>query len=119
MLSKRLKFFAILIAAGMVLPACIASNRSKFVIAASKSYETSIYRQNCLICHGPEGEGRTLDDGRIVPSLRTGNFKAVTTDAIYKQISDGGNGMTPFNKVLTERELRMMAEFVQRDLRGK
>ncbi len=101
------------------LSACFKSEASKFVIATSKSYETSIYRQNCLICHGPEGEGRTLADGRIVPSLRRGNFKAVTTEAIYKQIAEGGNGMTPFNKVLTERELRMMAEFVQRDLRGK
>ena len=60
-----------------------------------------------------------LDDGRIVPSLRSGQFKAITTDAIYRQIAEGGNGMTPFKKVLTERELRMMAEFVQRDLRGK
>jgi mono/diheme cytochrome c family protein len=78
-----------------------------------------MFRQHCAVCHGPEAEGRMLDDGRIVPSLRTGNFKAITTDAIYKQIADGGNGMTPFRNQLTERELQMMAEFVQRDLRGK
>jgi cytochrome c len=118
-LSKRLKVLAILLFAIFGVSACFKATPNRFVIATSKSYETSIYRQQCLICHGPEGEGRTLDDGRIVPSLRAGQFKAITTDAIYRQIADGGNGMTPFNKVLTERELRMMAEFVQRDLRGK
>lgn len=99
--------------------ACFESEPNTFVISESKSYETSIYRQQCAVCHGPEGEGKTLDDGRIVPSLRSGQFKAITTDAIYKQIVDGGNGMTPFRMQLTERELQLMAEFVQRDLRGK
>lgn len=116
---NRVKAFAVLICAIFGITACFKSGEKKFVIATSKTYETSIYRQQCLICHGPEGEGRTLDDGRVVPSLRSGQFKAVTTDAIYKQIADGGNGMTPFRTQLTERELRLMAEFVQRDLRGQ
>lgn len=99
------------------ISACFESKTNTFVIAESKSYEASIYRQQCAVCHGPEGEGKTLEDGRIVPSLRTGQFKAITSEAIYKQIADGGNGMTPFRAQLTERELRLMTEFVRRDLR--
>jgi cytochrome c len=116
---NRVKAFAILIFIAAAVSACFESKPSAFVIAESKSYETSIYRQQCAICHGPEGEGKTLDDGRIVPSLRSGQFKAITTDAIYKQIADGGNGMTPFRTQLTERELQLMAEFVRRDLRSE
>ena len=26
--------------------------------------------QGCINCHGPEGEGKTLDDGRAIPNLR-------------------------------------------------
>ena len=117
MSKYRIKLFASFLFLVFGISACFESKENAFVIAESKSYETSIYRQQCAVCHGPEGEGKTLDDGRIVPSLRSGHFKAITTDAIYKQIADGGNGMTPFRAQLTERELQLMAEFVRRDLR--
>lgn len=115
----HLKFAIILLFALIPVSACFDSKPGGYVIADSKAYEASLFRQQCAICHGPEAEGRTLDDGRIVPSLRTGDFKMKTEAEIYKQISEGGNGMTPFRSILTERELRMMTQFVQKDLRGK
>lgn len=87
------------------------------VIAQSKSREATIFRQNCAICHGPEADGKTVD-GRIVPSLRSGEFKKKTEDEIYQQLSNGGNGMLSFRQILSERELRMMARFVVQDIRG-
>lgn len=95
-----------------------AENQKSFVIADSKKYEASLFRQNCAICHGPEGEGKTLDDGTRVPSLRTGEFKFKTPAEIEKQIADGGNGMTPFRMMFSQRELNLMSEFVYKDLRG-
>ena len=88
-----------------------------YSIAADKSYESSLFRQNCAICHGPEAQGNILDNGTKVPSLRTGEFKFHTEDEIYKQIANGGNGMTPFRDQLTERELHLMAQFVHDKLR--
>lgn len=76
-----------------------------------------MFRQNCAICHGPEGEGKTLDDGRVTPNIRDGEQKYKTDAAIYDHIANGGNGMVPFRDQLTERELRMMVDFVQKDLR--
>ena len=99
------------------IAACSSSKAQPFVIAESKSYEASIFRANCAICHGPEGNGKTLEDGRVVPSLRAGEFKFKTEDEIYRQISQGGNGMTPFSSQLSERELRLMARFVHDKLR--
>ena len=89
-----------------------------YVIADSKSYEASLFRQHCAICHGPEANGRVLDNSTRVPSLREGEFKATTEAAIYNQISNGGNGMAPFRDQLTQRELQMMTDFVYHDLRG-
>lgn len=89
------------------------------MIAESKSYEASLFRQNCAICHGTEAEGRTLFDGTVVPNLRQGEFKYKTDAQIYQHIADGGNGMVPFKNQLTERELRMMVAFVRKDLRGE
>ena len=118
-ISKPLKLVAAVIAICFGLVACWNSDAKKpFVIAESKSYETSLYRQHCAICHGSEGDGKTLDNGAQVPSLRIGEFKFKTADEIYHQIAEGGNGMTPFKGQLTERELRLMAGFVHKDLRG-
>lgn len=100
------------------LAACFDSGPKKFVIAESKSYEASLFRQNCAICHGPEAMGRTLDNGTVVPSLREPPYKYRTEGEIYDHIANGGNGMTPFRNQLTEREMRLMVEFVRRDLRG-
>ena len=98
--------------------ACFGSGSKRYVIADSKTYEASLFRQHCAICHGPEGEGKTLDDGTKVPSLREGEFKFRTESEIYNQISNGGNGMAPFRDQLTERELKLMTGLVLNDLRG-
>ena len=110
----------LLIVGGFVIfgvAACFDSKPKRYVIANSKSYEASIFRQHCAICHGPEGEGKTLDDGTKVPSLREGDFKFKSEAEIQKQISEGGNGMSPFRDLLTDRELKLMAGFVHNDLR--
>ncbi len=113
----RLKLLITLLFAVFPIVACLDSGPKKFVIAESKAYEASLFRQHCAICHGSEGEGKTLDDGTVVPSLRLGEFKMKTDGEIYKQLAEGGNGMLPFRNQLTERELRLLTEFVRRDLR--
>ena len=115
---RKLKFSAIGLFLLFGLLACVGTNQKGIVIADSKKYEATLFRQNCAICHGAEGEGKTLDDGKQVPSLRSGAHKFVTEAEIHRQISEGGNGMTPFRNQLSEREIRLMAEFVYRELRG-
>jgi mono/diheme cytochrome c family protein len=100
------------------IASCYSLKPLRYNISNSKAYEASLFRQNCAVCHGLEGEGTTLDDGRKIPNLRDGEFKFKTDEEIYKHISEGGNGMTPFRDQLTERELKMMVDFVQNDLRG-
>lgn len=117
MLQIRISlFFAALIVTSF--SSCSAPKPTRYVIAESKAYEASLFRQNCAICHGPEGDGKTLDDGKQIPSLRQGEFKFKTKEEIYRQISQGGNGMTPFRGQLTEREINLMVDFVHDDLRG-
>ena len=116
----RVKLSIVAVFCGVIFAGCFDSKPQKFVIATSKSYEASIFRQQCAICHGPEAEGKTLDDGKVVPNLREGEHLKFRSEAeIYKQISEGGNGMTPFRGILTERELHLMTGFVLHDLRGQ
>lgn len=101
----------------IAIAACGSPGTERFSIVANTGYESSLFKQHCAICHGAEGEGKTLDDGTIVPSLRVGEFKKVGEAAIYEQISEGGNGMTPFRTQLTEREMRLLTDLVQNKLR--
>ena len=113
----RFKFSLILLFIISGLVSCLSRKSSRYSITDSKAYEASLFRQNCAVCHGPEGEGKMLDDGKQIPNLRDGVFKFRTDSEIYNHISEGGNGMTPFRDQLTEREIRLMVDFVRDDLR--
>ncbi|MEQ1605694.1 MAG: cytochrome c [Pyrinomonadaceae bacterium] len=115
MLSKKL---AILIFITFVAAAAACLNsKPRYVIADSKTYEASLFRQNCAICHGREAEGKTLSDGKIIPNIRDGEHKYKTDEEIYRHISDGGNGMIAFKYQLTPREINLLVGLVQNDLR--
>lgn len=114
----RVKLLTALVFAAFAVTSCFNSKPDRYVISGGKEYAASLFRQNCAVCHGPEADGRVLDNGTKVPSLRAGEFKVISEDAIYNQIANGGNGMVPFRDQLTERELKLMAHFVYHDLRG-
>jgi len=113
------KLLIILAFAAFFVAACANKSQGGLVIADSKRYEASIFRQNCSICHGPEANGKVLENGTKVPSLREGEFKAKTEGQIYNQIANGGNGMVAFRNQLSQNEIQMMTNFVYHDLRGQ
>lgn len=114
---RILKLLVLMLVPTVLLIACATTKRPRLVISDSKAYEASLFRQNCAICHGPEGEGKMLEDGKQIPNLREGEFKYKTDGEIYKHISEGGNGMTPFRGQLTDREINLMVRFVRDQLR--
>lgn len=93
--------------------------KKEFVIAESKSYEASLFRQNCAICHGQEGNGKQLADGKLVPSLRYGDAAKRSETEIYEQIKNGKLPMPGFKNQLSEDEIQKMVKFVMRDLQGR
>lgn len=103
-----------------LLAACTSnqSKRSEFNIAESKSYEASLFRQNCAVCHGQEANGKEID-GKLIPSLRYGDAVTKSEEEIYRQIKEGKLPMPAFKNQLSEAEIRKMVQFVRRDLQGK
>lgn len=92
--------------------------RKEFVIAESKSYEASLFRQNCAICHGQEANGKEMD-GKLIPSLRYGEAAKKTEAEIYDQIAHGKLPMPAFRNQLSEKEIRGLVRFIRSDLQGK
>ncbi|WP_374020148.1 cytochrome c [Paenibacillus thiaminolyticus] len=65
----------------------------------------AVYKQNCLICHGPNLEGQ------VGPNLqRAGSTR--TPEEISTVIHDGGNGMTAFKGVLSEDEISALVDWL-------
>ena len=114
---RTAKIIIISVFISLTAVSCLNSKPARYSITDSKTYDASLCRQNCAICHGPEGEGKTLDDGRVIPNIRDGEHKYVTDRQIYDHIANGGNGMVPFRGILTDREINLLVEFVQNDLR--
>lgn len=116
----KLKLSIVLLFVVLLISACIKSEskRNEYRIADSKSYEASMFRQNCAICHGQEANGKEMD-GRLIPSLRYGDAATKTEEEIYLQIKEGKLPMPAFKNQLTEEEIRRMVKFVRRDLQGK
>ncbi len=116
---KFLKITVVLIFLAFAI-ACMqtASKRSGIRIADSKSYEASLFRQNCAICHGIEANGKEMD-GRLIPSLRYGAAATKTEAEIYEQIKHGKLPMPAFENQLTEEEIQQMVKFIRHDLQGK
>ena len=117
---SRLKFFIILLFFIFGLSACMQtqSKRKEFNITESKSYEASLFRQNCAICHGQEANGKEID-GKLIPSLRYGDAATKSEEEIYMQIKEGKLPMPAFKNQLSEEEIRKMVRFIRRDLQGK
>lgn len=117
---RYLKVFVVLLFAAFLAAACMssASPEKGVIIADDKSYEASLFRQNCAVCHGREAEGKDMD-GKLIPSLRRGDVESKSEAEIYNQIYNGGNGMVPFKGQLSENEIQRMVKFVKHDLQGK
>ena len=115
----RLKILVVLTLTIFGIAACLQtqSKRNEFNIADSKSYEASLFRQNCAICHGQEANGKEMD-GRLIPSLRYGAAAQKSEEEIYLQIKEGKLPMPSFKNQLTEEEIRKMVKFIRRDLQG-
>jgi mono/diheme cytochrome c family protein len=115
---KLLVFFTFAVFAFLACSSA-KSYRKEFVIADSKSYEASLFRQNCAICHGQEANGKQMADGKLVPSLRYGEAAKKSEAEIYEQIKHGKLPMPGFRNQLTEDEIQKMVKFVMRDLQGR
>lgn len=118
-----MKFLKITIVLSFIASAIACQNqaaapRKSFVIAESKSFEASVFRQNCAICHGKEADGKEIN-GKFIPSLRYGDAAKKSEQEIYDQIANGKLPMPAFKNQLTDEEIKKMVKFIRRDLQGK
>jgi mono/diheme cytochrome c family protein len=109
--SRLLKSFAIFAFVLFVVFAC-SNRQGTLKISDDRSYEASLFRQNCAICHGFEGEGKDIG-GKMSANLR---LSQKTEEEMFEQIANGGNGMLPFRYQLQEKDIRSLAKYIKQGL---
>lgn len=114
----KIKIFILLLFLGTAACVSNASKNREYSIVESNSYEASLFRQNCAICHGQEGNGKEIN-GVQTPSLRYGDAAQKSETEIYAQIHDGKLPMPAFKNQLTDDEINKLVIFIRRDLQGK
>jgi len=65
----------------------------------------TIYKNNCLACHGAEGAG-----GHNGPNLQETDMDL---DAVINQVNKGSGSMPPFDQTLSKDEIQSVAEYVK------
>jgi mono/diheme cytochrome c family protein len=119
-LMPRLENFALALAAAclsLAASGCAASG-SKPAAPSDADQTRTVFERNCAVCHGPQGEGKQVGT-MTVPSLRTGTALNDPDDKLFKQISDGGNGMPPAKYTLTDEQIQDLVRFVREEIQKR
>jgi ubiquinol-cytochrome c reductase cytochrome c subunit len=66
-----------------------------------------LYQENCLPCHGANGEGSD-----IAPSLKAAGFSVL----VEPKVSEGGGGMPVFADLLDEQQIQAVSEYVAQSI---
>ncbi|WP_246120325.1 c-type cytochrome [Cohnella terricola] len=96
--------------AGLLLIAALsgcgqASDARPSVSAEDREQAESLYRANCIACHGAELQGI------VGPDLRRAGSE-LSAAQIVGRIEKGGGGMPAFRTRLTEDEIQVLADWL-------
>lgn len=84
-----------------------AGGPSEEALAGASPEVQSLYKSNCLSCHGNELEGRV---GEKTNLQKVG--ERLTKDEIVKQIENGGRGMPGYSGKLKPEEIDSLATWL-------
>lgn len=88
-----------------------AEDRTEVAVVAEDAEEgEALYEQNCMACHGPEGEG--AGDGAVLPLADNPFVAADDPEALLITLVEGRSGMPSFGG-LDDDELAAIATYIR------
>jgi mono/diheme cytochrome c family protein len=102
----------------LVLSAAGCASRAQKPATGGAVPARVLYERNCAVCHGRQGEGTQLGTMKIQP-LNSGRTLTDPDEKLFKQISDGGNGMPPFKATFDDKQIEDLVRFIREELQGR
>jgi cytochrome c6 len=96
--------FAMMIALALV--ALAASSPAKAEDGAT------LFKSNCVVCHGADGSGTPTGKSLKAPDLRSDAVQKLTDEQITEQIENGKNNMPPFKGTLNAAQVKALVAYV-------
>ena len=90
----------------LALVALVASSPAKAEDGAS------LFKANCVVCHGADGSGTPTGKSLKAPDLRSDAVQKLTDAEIQAQIENGKNNMPPFKGTLNAAQIKALVAYV-------
>jgi cytochrome c6 len=73
----------------------------------------SLFKSNCVVCHGADGTGTPTGKALKAPDLHSDAVQKMTDAQIQAQIENGKNNMPPFKTTLTTPQIKALVAYVR------
>jgi len=73
----------------------------------------TVYKSNCVVCHGADGAGSPTGKALKAPDLNSPDVQKLTVAQMVTQVSDGKNNMPPFKSTLSKDQINAVVTYVR------
>lgn len=94
---------------GIAMLASVASAKG----GASDEAGKSLFKANCVVCHGDDGAGTATGRALNAPDLHSEAVQKLTDAQITDQINNGKNNMPPFRNSLSQAQIKQLVSYVR------
>ena len=90
-------------------------------VYATEDHPSALFKENCAICHGEDGKGKTPKGKQLnARDLTDAEWQEdETDDDLIKVITEGEMDMPSFQKKLTKEQIESLAKKDVRGFKGK
>jgi cytochrome c6 len=103
-------------ARSLVVPFAMTIALALVALAASSPAKAddgaTLFKSNCVVCHGADGSGTPTGKSLKAPDLRSDAVQKLTDKQISDQIENGKNNMPPFKGTLNAEQIKALVAFV-------
>jgi len=117
--AARLRIFAIILGAVVAVSVAGIGSRATAKAAPADDPGATVFKANCVVCHGADGTGSPTGKALMAPDLHSDAVQKMTVAQMVTQVSDGKNNMPPFKNSLTKEQISAVVTYVRTEFGKK
>ena len=83
-------------------------------LALAQAPGETVFKKNCVMCHGADGAGKTKMGVKLgAADLTSSDIQALSDEALAQTIRNGKGKMPPFEKTLSADEIMQVVQYVR------